>query len=415
MATGRRVRFVVSYGLLIATALLLMSCAYLRTPNDPPKDVQQKYWFEPNKPVANHPGVNKATLQGLASVLAGQAPVAPATPPRPLNILSLSAGGKYAAFSAGVLTGWTAHGDRPTFDVVTGVSAGAIVAMYAFLGPAYDDKLAKFFTETNQRDLFQTRPFINLALYGSLSTPTGFKRILEQEVNEKTLSEIRAAHSAGRRFFLATMNVHKKQETVWDIGAIASCGRPDAGELVRQIFLAATAVPGMLPPVAFDVTVDGVHYTELHADGGPVTQTFVRFGPCAVPNPGTKWLSGSQLYCLAAGKIDPDPIVGRLSIVGRVGGSFSAALYALYRAEIQNLYTLCVTSGMQYNLASIPHEMDVDVVSTRVRASEMKPLYDIGYRMASAGMVWRQVPPGIADTEEVPPRDGLQFQTRPRE
>src|SRR5262249_14122931 len=60
-----------------------------------------------------------------------------------VEYLALSGGADDGAFGAGLLVGWSARGDRPKFEVVTGVSAGALIAPYAFLGPSYDRKLAE--------------------------------------------------------------------------------------------------------------------------------------------------------------------------------------------------------------------------------------------------------------------------------
>ena len=57
------------------------------------------------------------------------------------NYLAVSGGGSAGAFGAGILNGWTASGDRPKFKVVTGVSTGALISTFAFLGPDYDDEL----------------------------------------------------------------------------------------------------------------------------------------------------------------------------------------------------------------------------------------------------------------------------------
>ncbi|HEY9345320.1 MAG TPA: patatin-like phospholipase family protein, partial [Inquilinus sp.] len=59
----------------------------------------------------------------------------------PVSYLAVSGGGEDGAFGAGLLTGWTKFGTRPEFKVVTGVSTGALTAPFAFLGPAYDDRL----------------------------------------------------------------------------------------------------------------------------------------------------------------------------------------------------------------------------------------------------------------------------------
>lgn len=411
MSTARRVAGSSLYVLLLATVSLAGGCAYLRQTNEPPEDVVKRTWKEPGRESITLPETDKIVIEGLARQFIAPMPVQEIIPHKPLSILALSAGGKYAAFSAGVLTGWTAHGTRPEFDVVTGVSSGAIIAVFAFLGPQYDHKLKEFFTTVDQADLFRFRPLRNIALNGSLAYPTGLKKTIDEEINAFSLAEIAAAHQAGRRLYLATLNVHTKQPVIWDIGGIACSGRSDSLDLIRKVMLAATAVPGLLPSVEFDVVVDGVHYTELHSDGGPVTQTFVKFSPHHGPQPGAKWLAGSQLYCLAAGKIEPDPVPGRMGIIKRIGASVSASLYALYKVELLKMYALCVTSGMQFNLVAIPPETKLDVVSTRIKASEMRPLYDLGYRMAVQGMGWQQTPPGSVTGEEVEPRSGVVFRT----
>jgi predicted acylesterase/phospholipase RssA len=50
--------------------------------------------------------------------------------------LALSGGGANGAFGAGFLKGWTDTGQRPVFKIVTGVSTGAMLAPFAFLGSA---------------------------------------------------------------------------------------------------------------------------------------------------------------------------------------------------------------------------------------------------------------------------------------
>ena len=60
-----------------------------------------------------------------------------------LNVLSLSGGGQNGAFGAGFLIGWRESGRRPEFDVVTGVSTGALLATHALLGTPADDAVAR--------------------------------------------------------------------------------------------------------------------------------------------------------------------------------------------------------------------------------------------------------------------------------
>ena len=78
-------------------------------------------------------------------------------------LLALSGGGDNGAFGAGLLVGWTAHGDRPKFKIVTGVSTGSLIAPFAFLGPNIDSKLTEVYTTIDQSDVFEKR-FITAAL-----------------------------------------------------------------------------------------------------------------------------------------------------------------------------------------------------------------------------------------------------------
>src|SRR5262249_4460660 len=86
---------------------------------------------------------------GIVQAAAGRRP--------PGTSLASAGGGLYGASSAGVLKGWTAAGDRLPFDVVTGVSTGALIATLAFLGPEYDDELQQQYTTTRPSDIYRRR------------------------------------------------------------------------------------------------------------------------------------------------------------------------------------------------------------------------------------------------------------------
>src|SRR6478609_2036478 len=80
------------------------------------------------------------------------------------NFLAISGGGDDGAFGAGLLVGWSDRGDRPEFDVVTGVSTGSLSAPFVFLGRAYDPQLKAVYTETSASDVFERN-----ALLGALT------------------------------------------------------------------------------------------------------------------------------------------------------------------------------------------------------------------------------------------------------
>lgn len=326
---------------------------------------------------------------------------------KPLNVLTLSGGGQYAAYNAGLLVGWTASGKRPSFDTVTGVSSGALVGLYAFLGSKYDARLQYFFTTLQDETIFQYQPIWELLKNGALANPQRMKKPFETEINECMLLDIRDAHAEGRRLFVATMNLKTRRPCFWDLGAIASSGRPDAGELVRKVILAAAAIPGLLPSVAFNYEVDGQKFTEEHVDGGAACQTFLRLGPGAEKpkNDQPLWLKGSNLYAMAAGKLYPPLLKDDPGFVRRITSTVSAALYALYRSELLGQYSFCSVSGMKFQMLAIPDDADVPANSTTFDPAAMKKLFALGYDLAKVTIPWRLTPPGGEPGEEEPSRD----------
>jgi hypothetical protein len=340
---------------------------------------------------------------------------APVITNRPMNILAVSGGGQYGAYCAGVLVGWTASGQRPEFDVVTGISAGALVACFAMVGPKYDAEMQRVFTTLTGKDLFRYRPALYLIRYKSIASAEPLKEQIDQTVTPEYLCDLQAAHQAGRRLFVGTMNAHSRRLTVWDVGAIACSNRPDRLELVRKILLASSSISPLTPTVPFDVVVDGQKYVEEHCDGGGTSQVFVRFGPshprydASRPGP---WLQGSNLYLLAGGKIYADPVGGELSFIAKATGGVSATLYALYRAEANKLYALCAASGMRFHMVAVPQEKKTALKSMDFDPAVMQDLFALGYGQGSGGIPWRTVPPGGLPGEEEEPRAGLEFTTR---
>jgi hypothetical protein len=398
-----RIRVVPLLVALLGAAVALLpggsGCAAFRNRNDelPPPDVTAAASSRKESDVAG------PITDSLASAL-----VKPNTPPyAPKNALLLSGGGQYAAYNAGTLIGWSHSGCRPKFDVVTGISGGAIVAVYAFLGEHYDAPLQEFFTTVRNRDLFAFRPFLEPIRSGALASPKRLERIIEKEANDCMLADLRTAHQEGRRLYVGTMNVRTRRLAVWDVGAIACSDRADAPQLVRKIFQASVSIPGQLPAVRFEVEVDGKTYVEEHVDGGAACQTFLRLPPGGQrPQPGaTGWLAGSNLYCMAAGKLYAPELEGKLGFLKRVTSTVSAALYALYRSEVLNLYSFCGVSGMKFHMIAIPQDAEAPANSMTFEPKEMQKLFKLGYDQAIKGIPWRFTPPGAEPGEEEPPRD----------
>jgi hypothetical protein len=343
---------------------------------------------------------DSAAVDGLALAMQGAAPERPAD--KPVNVLCVSGGGKYAAFAAGALNGWTKTGERPTFDVCTGISSGAAVALMAFLGPKFDSTLADTFLTLNRTDLYVWRPVRGVISGTGLMSSRPLERLLAVRVTPDVVAELATAHRAGRRLFVGTQNVFTHRLVVWDVGALAASERPDAVELVRKVLLAACSIPGIVPPVEFDVTVNGQRFKELHADAGNLTQVFVRTSGPLPP--------GSAVWVLSAGKTHPNVAKGRPRVIESMALAVSAGLYSLFRADCMKLYALCGVTRSRFHLLAVPNDFQGRSSSMVFDHEESQRLYLTGYQMA-AGEAWQRRPPDGAHGEVPPPRAGTEFVT----
>lgn len=266
------------------------------------------------------------------------------------KVLSLSGGGLNGAYGAGYLAGWSARGSRPSFDLVTGISVGALIAPMAFLGSRYDSRLQSVLTSVVSEPT--TGPGVFAMLFGApaLVDNTPVKHAIAQMIDGETLAAIAAEHRKGRRLLVGTTNLDAERPVVWDVGAIADSDIPERLELVRQILLASAALPGFFPPVLISVTINGKHYDEMHVDGG-ITQQFVMLPA------GNKLADGKAhgtLYALYNGTTQPVPQLVQASGLSVLGRSIPTLLKYRDRGDARELENTARTLGIAYNLAAIP-------------------------------------------------------------
>lgn len=333
--------------------------------------------------------------------------------PRQIQVLALSGGGKYGAYSAGLLNGWSRSGKRPTFDVVTGVSTGALIASFAFVGPKYDRRLEELYTTLTTRDVIRRRPLFGVANDAVYSSEP-LAALIEREVTECFLGEVRAAHVAGRRLFVGTTNIDTSRAVIWDMGAIAASRRPDRLHHFRQVLLASASVPGALPPVRIPVTYNGCGYVELHGDGGAAQELFLRGTMLGIDpdqvRPGRKPLEGSDLYVVLAGKLYADGYLVEPNTFKLGAAAASSVLYAQTRSDLARLYTLASMTGMRYHQASLSPDVPTTGGSLEFDPAEMRRLFDAGY-CDGLRHRWRSTPPETEESEQLVPRKGTDFYT----
>ncbi|MGZ3320185.1 MAG: patatin-like phospholipase family protein, partial [Xanthobacteraceae bacterium] len=233
--------------------------------------------------------------------------------------LAISGGGSDGAYGAGVLTGWTASGTRPEFSVVTGVSIGALIAPFAFLGPRYDEEVHKNFTTIGAADIFEDR-----TTRDSLFDFWPLKRLVEDRITAKLLSEIAAEHARGRRLFVVTTNLDSGRRVVWNMGAIASRGDEAALKLFREVLLASSSIPGFFSPVLIEVEANGKKFHEMHSDG-TLTAPFFVMPESMLSASGGAGKPFSQLYVIVNSKLGPEFSMPDRNIPGVLGRSIAVA------------------------------------------------------------------------------------------
>jgi predicted acylesterase/phospholipase RssA len=314
---------------------------------------------------------------------------------RPIvNFLALSGGGADGAFGAGVLAGWTAKGTRPEFDVVTGVSTGALTAPFAFLGPRYDDALKQVFTQSTTKDIAIAQPVRGLLTGDSLASNAPLARVVAHYVNDGFLQEVAAEHQKGRRLLIGTTNLDAQRPVIWDMGQIATSGHPNAIALFRKVLLASAAIPAVFPPGFVEVAANGSVYEEMHVDGGTTREVFL------VPTQFmVKKVDGTigvapirRSYIIRNGRVDPEWKAVKPRTLSIAGRSISTLIKNQGIGDLYELYMFSKRNGIDYNLIYIPGDFP-DTSTQAFDPIYMTKLYDVGFQLASNGSPWKKVPP----------------------
>jgi predicted acylesterase/phospholipase RssA len=316
---------------------------------------------------------------------------------KPVALLALSGGGDNGAFGAGVLCGWTEHGDRPRFKLVTGISTGALIAPFAFLGSEYDAKL-KVYTMVTQGEIFRRRSLITALWRDSLADTRPLAELIAKYIDEPMLQAIAAEHRKGRRLFIGTTQFDAQRLVIWNMGAIAASGSPAALKLFRKILLASASIPGFFPPQYFKVEAGGRQYEEMHVDGGTMAQVILYE---AALKPFTEMekvmevkLLGRPkiLYIIRNGRIKPSWDKVRPRLVPIASRAIETLIKAQGLGDLYRLLAFCQRDKMDFNLAAIPMDFP-PAPSDMFDQAYMNRLFNLGFDLARNGYPWRKYPP----------------------
>ncbi len=315
------------------------------------------------------------------------------------DILAISGGAYDGAYGAGVINGWTASGTRPRFTVVTGVSAGALIAPFAFLGPEYDNRAAEAFTSGVASVLGDVGGALMLLGTPDLRRQT-LSDLVEKHIDRAMLEAIAAEHARGRHLLVVTTNLDAQRAVVWDMGAIAASRNPDALQLFRDVLVASASIPGVFAPTYIEVEANGHRFREMHVDGGATTQVFIvpdiiLATGMGIANPKR---APTHVWVIVNNHITPQFEVVELGVLPTISRSFSTLIKNSAKG------TLFATSRYfwkkQFNLSYIDNCFDQGLkayagpdVKPGFNQAYMSALYRYGYEKARTSELWtHQVP-----------------------
>ena len=313
-----------------------------------------------------------------------------------LQLLAISGGGENGAFGAGLLCGWTEHGGRPTFELVTGISAGSLIAPFAYLGSDYDRLLSTVYTQLTPEKVLTKRGFTAVLFDDAMTDNEPLFKTISSYMTDEIVVAMGKAYDQGRLLLVASTDLDAQQPVFWNIGAIARSGHPRARDTICRILLASAAMPGIFPPSMIDVTFNGKAYQEMHVDGGALAQTFLY--PESVARLRQERIArGEQVlrlkaYVIRNGRLDPEwadverrtlPIAERAIATMTTASGFN---------DVLRIYNNTQRDEIAFNLAYIDTDFTMKLPQP-FDPGYMRALYDYGYQRGRAGYAWAHKPP----------------------
>lgn len=308
--------------------------------------------------------------------------------------LAISGGGDAGTFAAGIIAGWTLHGSRPAFKVVTGISAGALVAPFAYLGPEYDGVILGICKAIGPKDVFHSRSVLTRLASDGIADSKPLARLIAKNITAEVLVAIAAQYAKGRLLMIGTTDLDAGRPVTWNMGAIASSGAPGALHLFRNIMVASMSIPGAVSPVMIDVEVDGKQFQEMHVDGGVLTQVFL-YPPGTVVAlnsvTGARIRRERHFYVIRNGKLEPQWSGTKRRTLSIGGRAISTLIQTQGISDLDRIYRIAQQDGADFNLAYIGSDFDISR-NRKFDGEYMKRLFDYAFQLSAKGYPWHKSP-----------------------
>jgi predicted acylesterase/phospholipase RssA len=302
------------------------------------------------------------------------------------SYLALSGGGDGGAFGAGLLVGWSDAGTRPEFTLVTGISAGALLAPFAFLGPRYDYVLREVSNQSNASHIYRSRGMLALLTSDGMNDDVPLRTMIDKYITADVLDQIAEQYKRGRLLFVGTTDLDMGQPVIWDMGAIAAEGDAAALRLFRQIILASAAIPGIFPPVMLDVQWHGQRYQEMHVDGAVTRQVFL-LPPDALEHRLSHSARIHHIYVVRNGRLDNQWQCTLRRTTAVAHRAIDTIIDQQVMNDVSRLELSAIASGADFHLAYIGNDFAFPH-SAMFSADYLQHLYEYAHEMAARGHSW---------------------------
>ena len=308
-----------------------------------------------------------------------------------LNILALSGGGANGAFGAGILIGLEESGQLKDYSIVTGISAGALMAPFVFIGGDAFSKMKEVMLNINDKSVLGKKNFLNTVFKDAFTDGEHLYQFIAEAFPEPMIEQIATQHRSGKRLFIGTTHFDSGELVIWNVGAIANSEMPNKSELIYKVLAASASIPGVFPPQFINVEHEGVIFEELHVDGGLATQVF--FNPSNFDYQQISDLLGleapPQLDVIRNGSLKAPYHSLRDKGLDLVAKSVSSLTLAQTRGDLYRMKYICEINNIDMQFTYMEQDFSY-AKRTKDMFDEhyLLTIYKYGYHKATRGKPW---------------------------
>ncbi len=319
------------------------------------------------------------------------APGAPKVIGDRFNVLVLSGGGPRGAYGAGVINGLKDKGELPEFSLITGVSAGALIAPFVFVGGDKYDELKTVMLGLNDDMMLGGTSIFKILFGDAFSEGDNFYKMVQKTFDDEFIEEIAKAHRSGKRMLIGTTHFDSGRQMIWNVGRIATSDLPNRNDIIHQVLAASSSIPGVFPPQFIPVEYNGQALEEMHVDGGLSSQLF--FDPVGFDfTKVTKALGYEKpphIYIIRNGRLRTEFKFIEDDTVSLAARSVDNLILAQTRGDVFREMYISKKIGAKLFLTYVDESYTQKPQDGKFFDPDfLKALYDYGYKKATNEKVW---------------------------